>query len=392
MVGPMHEGRLTPWYLTVLAFCGFITVTTEFSVVGLVPVMAEGMEIPIAQAGSLMGWFAIAAALAGPVVTLAFSYGNRRRFIVGSTLLFVVGNLAMAVFPSYPVAVAVRIIQGCLLPAIIATVMVTAAQLVPPSRSGWAVSRANTGVALATVIGIPALSWISDISSWRVAFASVAGMGLVSALLLFRCIPFRQVDRATPAKDVYRLMRTAPFWVHLLSTTLIFTGMFTGYTYLVPILEDSLEGISTTLLLLCFGVSGLVGSWLIGYTLKRKSDLSAITLSVTLAVAMVLMSIGDLAPAGIVMALVIVWGAVHTAQFTVTLSRSLEVGSVNPELAVALNLSACNVGIAIGAWLGGYLKINLGLETLPIIGAIAVFMGALLTLSRSQDRALKMVG
>ncbi|MEX1058261.1 MAG: MFS transporter, partial [Natronospirillum sp.] len=160
----MHEEALIGWRLTALAFCGFIIVTTEFSVVALVPMMANGMNITVTKAGSLMGWFAIAAAVVGPFVTVACGRLDRWRFIIGATILFVIGNLAIALFASYSVAIWVRVIQGCLLPAIIANVMVSAKQSVAPSRSGWAITRANTGVAVATVVGIPALSWISNIS------------------------------------------------------------------------------------------------------------------------------------------------------------------------------------------------------------------------------------
>ncbi|WP_170115184.1 MFS transporter [Pleionea mediterranea] len=377
----MPEGKMTSWYLTILAFCGFVSVTTEFSVVGLVPALAKGMKIPFAQAGNLMGWFAISAALAGPFVTQLFSQGNRWTLVTRGTLIFVAGNFLIALYASYTVAVVVRIIQGCLLPAIIANVMVSAEQLVPSDKSAWAISRANMGVAIATVIGIPLLNFLSDTFNWRLAFTFIAGMGFLAAVLLMSFTPQRHVIHNRTKENFYCLIQNYFFLVHLLTTTLIFTGMFTGYTYLLPILDKSFAGKDTTLLLLYFGVSGLLGSWVVGYVSKHQLLLTAIVLSISLAVAMGLMTAANHVTVVSLYLVVIVWGAVHTTLFTVTLSRSLEVGRESPESAVAFNLSACNVGIAAGSWLGGYTVNYLGVEKLPVIGTAVVLLGVLLMLN-----------
>ena len=43
-----------------------IVVAAEFIVVGLLPLVAQDLRIPLAQAGALAGWFAFSAAVAGP--------------------------------------------------------------------------------------------------------------------------------------------------------------------------------------------------------------------------------------------------------------------------------------------------------------------------------------
>lgn len=370
----------TRWQLSVLAFCGFVRVTTEFSIVAVVPDLAAGMNVPLAQAGSLMGWFALSAAVLGPILTTALRSADPWRLLACSSCAFVAGNLAIVLFPNYLIALVIRLIQGSLLPVIIANVLVSAERLVPPTASAWAVARANTGIAAATVAGIPALNWISGSSGWQMAFVSLAAVGVVASVTIIALAPPPAVREVAPAGGVKRLIMDRGFLAHLLSTMIIFTGMFSGYTYLTPLLRNRFDGGATAMLLLAFGVAGLVGSWLIGYATCERYLSAMVAVSAALTVAMGAVGVLDTAHAGAMFLLFVGWGMAHTMMFTVVLSRALGLGRACGRSAIALNLSACNVGIATGSWLGGWAVASKGVEGGLLLGAVTVLIGVTVVL------------
>ncbi len=115
--------------IILLAFAMFVVVTTEFVVVSLLPAMASDLKVSLAEAGWFVTWFALAAALLGPPLTMLAGRCDPRHVLVAAAIVFAAGNLAIALVPHYSVVVAVRVLQGCALPAIASVAIVAAARL-----------------------------------------------------------------------------------------------------------------------------------------------------------------------------------------------------------------------------------------------------------------------
>ncbi|MCL5061441.1 MAG: MFS transporter [Candidatus Thermoplasmatota archaeon] len=139
-----------------LAFTMFVIVTTEFVVVGLLPARAKDLDLSLAEAGWFVTWFALAAALLGPPLTMLAGRCDPRRVLITAAIVFAAGNLAIALASHSSIVVAVRLLQGCALPAVASVAAVAAARLAGAEREGWAISRVNIGVVAATVPGVPA--------------------------------------------------------------------------------------------------------------------------------------------------------------------------------------------------------------------------------------------
>lgn len=121
-----------------LAFTIFVIVTTEFVVVGLLPAMAKDLNLSLAEAGWFVTWFALAAALLGPPLTMLAGRCDPRHVLITAAIIFAAGNLAIALAPHYFIVVAVRLLQGCALPAVVSVASVAAARLAGAEREGWA--------------------------------------------------------------------------------------------------------------------------------------------------------------------------------------------------------------------------------------------------------------
>jgi DHA1 family inner membrane transport protein len=115
-------------------------VTTEFVVVGLLPAIAGDLNLSLAEAGWLVSWFALAAALLGPPLTMLAGRYEPRRVLVAAAIVFAGGNLAAALVPHHSILIAVRLVQGCALPVFASVAIVAAARLAGSGREGWSIS------------------------------------------------------------------------------------------------------------------------------------------------------------------------------------------------------------------------------------------------------------
>lgn len=61
------------WLIFILTVGVFGIINTEMGVMGILPLLAKKFSVSITQAGLLISLFALAVALAGPVMPLAFA-------------------------------------------------------------------------------------------------------------------------------------------------------------------------------------------------------------------------------------------------------------------------------------------------------------------------------
>lgn len=333
---PATQGKAAT---AVLAVAAFVIVTTEFLIVGLLPALARDLGTSAAAAGQLVTLFALVVALAGPPLTAWLAPVGRKRLFVAIALLFA-GSNALA-------AVALPVFWG--------TASETAAQLAGPSRAGRAVASVYLGISAALLLGIPLGTLAADAVGWRGAFGLLALLSLLVALALQWKMPALEGAPRMPLAQQLRVLRTPRFLAQIALSVLVFTAMFTAYTYLAEILERA-AGVAPARVgwwLMGFGAVGLAGNWLGGRWAERHA------LRVTAVLCLVL-ALGMAATVQLAQALpwlvvtLAVWGVANTALYPVCQIRVMQSAPQAQALAGTANVSAANAGIALGALLGGW--------------------------------------
>lgn len=366
-----------------LVFTTFVFITSEFIVVGLIPEMATDLDISLAEAGSFVTWFALAAALFGPPMTMLASRCNPRTFLLVAIALFAAGNFLIAAAPHYSVVASARLLQGSLLPAVASIVTLVAIGIAGKQRRTWAISQVNTGVVGATILGVPVGAIIAEYAGWSLSFGALAALGAVSVGLIWHHFPRSVTTTAPSAFGELSLLRQPAFLLHLLVSLVLFAGMFAGYTYIAPLIAalTDLEGELVGWALMGFGIAGAIGNWGTGRLAAQDRLTATIGVAVTLAIAMI-----ALVPAGLHSQLLVglcvgLWGASHMAAFVVTQVRVIEAGSGAPAFALSLNISACNVGIGLGAMLGGQAELQWGIEAVAYLGGATALLAVAIALT-----------
>ncbi|MBT2296036.1 MFS transporter [Pseudomonas fluorescens] len=365
-----------------LSAAGFTVLTTEFIIVGLLPSIARDLQVTIAQAGLLVTLFAFTVAAFGPFLTAWFARFERRKLFISVLVMFGLANTLAALAPNIGVMAVARLIPALGLPVFWALASETAVDIVGPQFAGRAIARIGFGIVCATVFGIPVGTLISDAFGWRSAFAILAFIAFAKALLLFIYLPKTNLhQRQVSLRSQLKILRSPLMQGHVLLSILVFSGMFTAYTYLADILER-LAGFDGTLVGWClmgFGAVGLVGNSLGGRAVDRHPLIASMVFCLFMIGGMVALVPSIHSTVGLAAAMGI-WGVTQAALFLVSHVRLMKAAPEAPAFAASLNIAGANLGIGLGAMVGGRVIDTLGLGSLGFAASGFILISILLAL------------
>ena len=371
----------------VIAFATAVVVTTEFIVVGVLPEMARDLEVGVVEAGRLVSWFALGSALLGPPLTIAASRMQPRQVVAAGLWAFALGNLGAALMPSYPLILGVRVVQGAVLPALVSVGSVAIAKLAGPGQEGRAVALVYLGVVVALVLAVPGGVVLAERGGWRTSFLCLALLAALAAALVGTAFP--RLATLTPASIAAQaqIMRRPMLQAHLALSALLFAAMFAAYSYLAAFLETvaGFDGGRIAAALMGFGIAGVIGNWIAGRVVDRGPTAASAGVAFVLMLAMAGASLAG-GEVMLLLPLLAVWGAAHTAAFLVCQVRVMLAAPTAPAFASSLNIAACNLGIAAGAEAGGWVVDQHG------IGAAGYGGGALAALALAMALAMARLG
>ncbi|WP_186165643.1 MFS transporter [Burkholderia gladioli] len=378
--------------LLALAVGAFGIGTTEFSPMGLLPVIAEGVHVTIPSAGMLISAYAIGVMVGAPVMTLLLARASRRTALMLLMSIFTIGNLLSAVAPDYTTLLLARLVTSLNHGAFFGIGSVVAASVVPRERQASAVATMFMGLTIANVGGVPAATWLGQMIGWRMSFVATAGLGLLAIAGLFAALPRGESGRMPDLRAELAVL-TRPVVLGALATTVLGAGaMFTLYTYVAPTLAQlthATPGFVTAMLVL-IGVGFSIGNVAGGRLADRSLDGSLIAFLLLLIVVMLAFPMLAATHVGAALAL-LVWGIATFAVVPPLQMRVMRAASEAPGLASSVNVGAFNLGNALGAAAGGAaISSGLGYSAVPMVGAGIAVLGLLLVLSqlRRPPRAL----
>ena len=375
------------WPLLALAIGAFGIGTTEFSPMGLLPVIAEGVNVSIPTAGLLVSAYAIGVMIGAPVMTLAFSRFGKRTALMLLMGIFTIGNLLSALSPDYWTLLAARLVTSLNHGAFFGLGSIVAASVVPKEKQASAVATMFMGLTIANIGGVPAATWIGQQIGWRMAFAGTAGLGLLAIAALWLALPRGEAGKMPDVRRELRVL-TRPAVLLAMATTVMGAGaMFTLYTYVAPALTE-LTGASegfVTLALVLIGVGFTIGNGLGGRLADWSLDGATKIFLAALALIMLALPFVLSSHVGAAIGLVI-WGAAAFAIVPPVQMRVMQAASEAPGLASSINVGAFNLGNALGAAVGGgVISLGLGYQAVPIAGGLLAAAGlALVWLGRAR--------
>lgn len=372
--------------LMALAISAFGIGTTEFVPVGLLSTLADDLSISITLAGLLISGYAMGVAFGAPIITALTNKMSRKTLLMLLMVIFIVGNSVAAVSTSFGLLLVARIITSFSHGVFFSIGSTIAADLVPENKRASAIAFMFTGLTVATVTGVPLGTFIGQHFGWRSTFWAVAILGLIAIIAIAILVP-KALKQAPPSKlsDNFKILTNGPLLLAFSITALGYGGTFVAFTYLAPILEKvtGFAPSSVSVILLVYGIAVAIGNTLGGKAANRN-PLKALTwMFVVQAIVLVILTFtAPFKIVGIVtiffLGLLAFMNVPGLQIYVVQLAEKYVPSAV--DIASALNIAAFNVGIAIGAFVGGLIVDSIGLIHTPWIGGVMVFGAVLLSL------------
>ncbi|MGB5445491.1 MAG: MFS transporter [Psychromonas sp.] len=375
-----------PLALLALTLSAFAIGTTEFVIVGLIPTMAQDLNVSLPSAGLLVSLYALGVAIGAPVLTALTGNWNRKHVLLAVMTLFVAGNLLAWQAPGYETLIAARILTGLAHGVFFSIGTTIATGLVSKEKAASAIAIMFTGLTVALVTGVPLGTYIGQTFGWQATFLAVALLGLIALIGSALLVPNNLKQAAATKISAQLKVLSEPRLLLVYAITAIgYGGSFIAFTYLAPILEQisGFDSSAIGLIMLVYGVSVAVGNIWGGKMADKMGPIKALTIIFTgLAAVLLVFNFTALNPIAAV-ATILVWGAFAFGNvpglqvYVVKLAEKQTPDAV--DVASGLNIAAFNVGIALGAWGGGLIVEQAGLMNTPWIGAIVVLLALVLT-------------
>ncbi|MFD2263391.1 MFS transporter [Lacibacterium aquatile] len=384
-----------PLALFALTIAAYAIGTTEFVIVGLLPMVAGDLQISLPLAGLIVSVYALGVTFGAPILTALTGRIERKPLLLGLMALFILGNTAAALAPTYELLLAARVVSAFAHGVFFSVGATIAAGLVAEDRRASAIAMMFMGLTVAIVTGVPLGTWIGQMLGWRATFWAVAGLGVIAFAGIAALLP-ATIAKAPPARliDQVRVLGSGRLLLVFAMTALGYGGTFVTFTFLAAMLQEvtGFAASTVSLVLALYGLAIAFGNIAGGKIADRDPVKALVRLFAAQALVLVIFTFTAPMP---ILALITLaaLGFLSFANvpglqlYVVQMAKLHRPGAV--DVASALNIAAFNLGIAAGAWIGGLVVASpLGLPATPWVGGILVASALVLTLwSGRLDRA-----
>ncbi|HIW77353.1 MFS transporter [Gordonibacter sp.] len=388
----------------------------EFVLIGITPDVAGALGEPLTRIGDLVGYYALACAVATPLVSLATARIDRLKLTAALLVVFNAGNLLTLFANDYALLVVSRLMPAITSGTLLAVALTYVPDIVGKEKAPRVLGLLLAGFSVSSVVGVPIGTLLADAFGWKAAYGCVFALGLVVSIALLPALPRRtdaptspSVNPTTSTPTVRSQLRILTDSRVLVNTAMILLGAAATYvfhTYLTPVLEGplGLDGAAASAMLLLVGAA-CVGSNLLSGWIAERFGLHALPLTFGLhAIALALLAVtiptGLPALANILVVAVLMYAMNSTVQMLYqTVARTDYPAAVT--FSASLHPMSFNAGIALGSFAGGIVVNTEGLLATGPVGALFALAAGGLALvlvrlvatrhaeERSGERAVK---
>ncbi len=370
------------WAILALATGGFAIGVTEFAIMGLQREIVLELDVSYGQGGMLVTAYALGVVVGAPILSLAGAKRERKNYALFLLVLFILAHVLSFFAPNFEALLAGRFLSGLPHGAYFATAALMSAQMAGPAKRGRAIAVVLSGLAIANVTGVPAVTWIGQQFGWRWMFLIVAALAGFTMLAVAFLAPRQEAPAGASVRGELKALANQRLWVGIGLAIIGFSGMFAIYTYLAHVAVE-ITGFSDSTLpwvVLVFG-SGMVVGTFVGGAGTDRSVLGTVIVAMTL-VAVFMALFAAFAHIPWLMLILLFCVGVSASSLGPSMQTHLiDTAPKAPQLAASFHHSAFNAANALGAVVGGLtIDMGLGLRAPAYAGAAAAAVGVVVTL------------
>ncbi|MDP9806224.1 putative MFS family arabinose efflux permease [Trueperella bonasi] len=384
--------EVSMFVLVCMASVTMMAILSELVPSGILPELMAGLNISEAQAGNLVGFYAIASAISAiPLIALTQPL-RRKRLLLILLIGFAASNFVVGIASNYGMAVAGRIVGGICAGVLWPMIAAYAMKLVKPENGGRAIAIVMAGTTVGMSIGVPVMTWVGRTFGWRIEFHTLAVMTIIIALLMIFFVPDAPGETHAKENSVFTIIRNRGVLLLVFLTLLAVVGNYAIYVYITNLVSTTNFGPGGKLWLaqLLFGVGCFISVW----AAAKFSDLHLRALMTTM------LGLGALAFLAFVvfkgMIIVahlafVVWGFGFGALVSVFQAGTTRQVRSGKAVATSIQSSTFNLSIMIASSMGGAILDRSSIYVLLVVCAIMLAVAAVMTFGSKKTFAPEVI-
>ncbi|KGQ32224.1 MFS sugar transporter [Gallibacterium genomosp. 2] len=374
-----------PVALFALMIGAFAIGTTEFVIVGLVSTIAQSLAISVPSAGLLVSLYALSVAVSAPLLTAMTARWQRRNVLLFLMAIFVVGNFLAWQATNFSTLIGARIVTGLAHGVFFSIGSTIATQLVTKEKAAAAIAMMFTGLTVALVTGVPLGAYIGQHFGWQTTFLAVMSLGVIAFIGALLFVP-KNLQQPEPVKLMQQLdvIRSPRLLLVYAMTALGYGGTFVLFTFLSPMLQQlsGFNGNDVSLILVGYGIAVALGNTLGGKLADKLRTIRSLKYIFSVQMLVLFSFYFTAQSAWAVLISTMLLGLTSFANVPPLQLLVVEQAKIDApqsvDVASGLNIAAFNLGITIGAGIGGQVVAEIGLLDTAWVGAVILAVTLLL--------------
>jgi len=339
-----------------LTIGAFLAVTAELMLIGVTDLVSRDLDVPISSTGHLVTAYALAFAFGSPIVITLTASMERKKIMLTAFSFFILANLLSTWSPNFTVLMFARALLGLSGGVFVVVAMGAVSKLVRPEKVGSAIGTIVMGLSGSLVFGVPLGIVLSGWLNWQHAFGAIALFGTLIWIGILLMIPAVPGGASIPFQQQFSVFKDIKMISGFLITLFVSAGSQTVYTFLTPLLQKTAQMNTWTISITMFilGIFSMIGSRLGGLGTDRFGVAKTVYTSLLIH-AIALLFLPVLKESIVTTVLVLsIWTCFNWMASPAIQTYFVQLAPKNPDLAISLNTSVNQLGIALGATLGGW--------------------------------------
>ena len=367
---PNYPNQIRQWRVIVMAISAFIFNTTEFVPIALLSDIGHSFAMPVETVGHMITIYAWIVAILSLPAMLATARIERRKLLIALFVIFIGGHAVSVMAQSFAMLLVGRALIALAHAVFWSITASLVVRVAPKDRQTKALGLLSMGSALATVLGLPLGRMIGQWLGWRMTFGTIGVAALLAMIMVWWILPKLPSKDVGSAASLPSIFNNIPLLTVYTLTVLCVTAHFTAYSYIEPYMLtiSQFSQQFATVILLSFGVAGLLASWLFGHFYDRFPRAFLISAMATLLFSLLASAWLPHVPI-LWLVLAMLWGLAITAISLAFQLRVLQLAPNATDVAMSIFSGIYNIGIGGGAFVGGLVIASLGLAMVGYVGA-----------------------
>ena len=355
----------------------FLLGMMELIVSGILELMSNDLGISNALTGQLITVYAVSFALFGPILIRLTENMPTKIVVLLSLVVFIIGNVVFGLADSFLILSLGRVITAMAAAVFIVKILDMTVVLSEPHIRGKMLALVYMGFSAANVFGIPIGTIIGAQFGWRVIFAIVIVIAILVGIGILLFVKSEALaDHSPEGVQKSRVKSRKNVALYITVTLAVLTGNYIILGYISPLMTSNgftLENVSFALLLA--GIGGMTGTYIGGNLVDKIGPKKTVMIMMVF----FLLSLGVMpllyATPVLFYINIFIWSLFQWATSPAVQGGLVENVEGSSSNVFSWNMSALNLGIGIGAVIGGLFISNFDIGYGPWLGFVIVLCG-----------------